>query len=95
MRTKPILDLSRAPSDPVERVAYLDTVIAKAREEVDAALAQAYFEARLEGRLLTAVQYGRASMKRALMLTRRINNAQGRAVRWNDGLDSTSSRYAG
>lgn len=95
MQTKPILDLSRVPSDPVERIFYLDTVLAKAREEVDDALAHAYFEARLEGRMHAAVRVGRASMKRALMLTRRINSAQGRAVRWNDGLDPTSTRYTG
>lgn len=95
MKTKPILDLSRAPKDPVERIVYLDTVLAKAREEVEDALAQAYFEARLEGRMATAVVYGVSSMKRALMFTRRVNQQRGRAVRWNDGLDPTSTRYAG
>lgn len=92
-----ILDLRRAPIDPVERIAYLDTVLAKAREEVEEALAEAYYTARLEGTdtFLSAVRLGKASMKRALMLTRRWNQATGRSVHWNDGLDPTSTRYAG
>jgi hypothetical protein len=95
MRTPSILDLSRAPKDSVERIAYLDTVLAKAREEVEEALAAAYFDARLEGRFEAAVDIGKSSRKRALMFTRRRNSATGRAVRWNDGLDPTSTKYAG
>lgn len=93
MQSKPILDLSRAPKDPVARVAYLDTVMAKAREEVEAALSEAYFSARLQRRFEDALRLGRASRKRALMLTRRHNAATGRAVRWNDGLDPSSTLY--
>jgi hypothetical protein len=93
MQSKPILDLRRAPKDPVERIAYLDTVLAKAREEVEAALAEAYFDARLEGVFDTAVRLGKCSRKRALMFTRKWNEQTGRSVRWNDGLDPTSTRY--
>lgn len=82
-----ILDLSRVPNDPVEAIVYLDGVMERARIELDEAYAAAYFDARLQGRFDNALRVGRTSRKRALKLTRQRNEATGRTVRWNDGLD--------
>jgi hypothetical protein len=90
-----VLDLSKAPDDPLEAIAWLDGVIEKARAELDDAYAAAYFKARLEGRFLDALRIGRLSRKRALALVRRHNERTGRSVRWNDGLDPSSTRYSG
>ena len=94
-KSLPILDLSRAPEDPVERVFYLSGVMAKAQSEVDAALAETYFQARLEGRFESALRAGKVSRTRALRMTRKVNESSGRSVRWNDGLDATSTAYGG
>jgi len=88
-----ILDLSRAPEDPVERVFWLSGVLAKAEGELTEALADAYFEARLQGRFESALRCGPVSRTRALKMTRRVNEQSGRSVRWADRLDPTS-RYS-
>jgi hypothetical protein len=94
-RLPDLLDLSGAPADPVERVFYLDGVIAKVRHELDEAYAEAYFQARLEGRFEAAVRVGRTSRTKALRMTRRKNEASGRSIRWSDGADPTSTAYSG
>lgn len=88
-----LLDLSRAPEDPVERVFYLDGVMAKVRSELDDAYAETYFEARMQGRFDAALRVGRTSRTRALRWTRKVNAASGRPVRWSDGADPTSTAY--
>lgn len=90
-----LLNLNKAPTDPIERIVWLDGVMEAAKRECDAALAQAYFTARLERRFDAAVRLGRASRKRALALSRAHNEATGRTVRWNDGQDPTSSDFHG
>jgi hypothetical protein len=94
-RTVHLLDLSTAPVDPVERVFWLDGVMAKVRDELDDAYTEAYFEARLQGRFDAALRVGRTSKTKALRLTRRKNNESGRSIRWSDGADPTSSAYSG
>lgn len=91
--TRRLLDLGGAPVDPVERIVWLDGVMAQVREELDVHYAEAYFLARLQRRMIEAVGVGNLSMKRALRLTRAHNERSGRSVRWNDGLDSTSTAY--
>jgi hypothetical protein len=89
----PILDLSGAPEDPVERVIWLDGVLAKVTGELDRAYGEAYFEARLEGRFEDAVKYGKTSRTKALRYTRNHNDRTGRTIHWSDGLDPTSTVY--
>lgn len=87
-----LLNLDDAPEDPIRRLAWLSGVREQALAELEVELAEAYFSARLEGRLPAAIQAGPYSMKQALRLTRNENNKQGRMVRWGDGLDATSRR---
>lgn len=88
-----ILNLSEAPEDPIKRLMYLSGVKEQAAQELDAALEDAYFEARLEQRLDAAVAAGPYARKRVLAFTRRANEKRGRTVRWRDGHDPTSSAY--
>lgn len=88
-----ILDLDSAPEDPVERIFWLDGVEAKVHSELEAAYAEAYASARLEGRFDAALRVGRMGKTRALRLTRNWNEARGRSVRWADGHDATSTAY--
>ena len=88
-----ILNLGKAPRDPVALVVYLDGVQEQVQRELDHAYEEAYFRARLERRFDSAVAVGRASRKRALAWTRRANERRGRAIRWNDSLDPTSTAY--
>ena len=88
-----MLDLSHAPKDPVERVVYLDSVMEVVRVELEAAYAEAFFQARLERRLEAAVDAGRTSMKSALRLTRKVNESRGRLVRWGDGIDPVNRKH--
>lgn len=80
-----ILDLSDKPDDAIEAIIWLSGVMEQAREELDEALAEAYYEARLTGRLEYALGLKRHSRKRVLAYTRRVNNARGRGLRWGDG----------
>jgi len=89
-----LLNLGKAPKDPALRIVWLAGVQAKAREELDAALASAYFEVRLHGQLDEVLRLGYHSRKRALAWTRAENERRGRVVRWGDGLDPTSSAYS-
>jgi hypothetical protein len=90
-----ILNLRSAPKDPIERIAFLDSVLEQVQVELDAAYAAAYFEARLQGRFEAALVVGATSRKKALAYTRRQNESLGRSVRWGDSLDRTSSAYVG
>jgi hypothetical protein len=93
--TNPILNLEAAPTDPIERVMWLSGVMEQAKAELDLAFASAYFEARLQQRLDTAIKAGPYAKKRVLAYTRAENQRRGRAVRWGDGADPTSTAYTG
>lgn len=81
-----ILNLDEAPQDPVQRIVWLDGVLAAVRKELNHALEDAYFEARVQGVFDVALRNGAASTKRALAYTRHGNEARGRVVKaWNDG----------
>lgn len=97
MASRPVhlLDLSTAPTDPVERVFWLDGVMAKVRDELTEAYTDAYFEARVQGRFDAALRIGRTSRTKALKMTRRRNETSGRSIRWADGADPTSTAYEG
>lgn len=90
-----ILNLSQAPTDPIERVAWLAGVHEAVAKELDQAFAESYFEARLTGRLEAAISAGPYARKRVLAYTRRENQRRGRSIRWNDGADPTSTAYKG
>jgi hypothetical protein len=82
---KRLLDLSRAPDDPIERIVWLDGVMEQVRDELDEAFSEAYFWARFTGRLDAALALKRHSRKRVMAYTRAMNNQKGRQIRWNDG----------
>jgi hypothetical protein len=88
-----ILNLSDAPDDPIERVMWLSGVKEKAAAELEAAFSAAYFKARIERRLPAAIEAGPYAKKRVLAMTRAENNRRGRPIRWNDGMDITSTAY--
>jgi hypothetical protein len=90
-----ILDLSAAPDDPLERLLWLSGVMEETKLELDKAYAECYFEARLTGRFDAAVGLGLHSKSTALRFCRRENSARGRAVRWADGRDPSSTAYSG
>lgn len=82
----PLLNLDPAPKDPVERVIWLNGVMTQARNELNAHLASAFFEARMQRRLPEAIEAGPVGRKTALAMTRHENERRGRPVRWGDGL---------
>lgn len=86
-----ILNMQDAPEDPVERIMWLTGVKEQASAELDDALAEAYYNARLQRQLEAAVAAGPYARKRVLALTRRENEKRGRTVRWGDGADPTST----
>jgi hypothetical protein len=88
-----ILNLDDAPLTPVERVMWLSGVAEAVRTELDAAFAAAYYDARLQGLLDSAVEAGPHARKRVLAYTRSENNRRGRTVHWGDGADPTSTSY--
>jgi 3-methyladenine DNA glycosylase Mpg len=88
-----LLNLDEAPKDPIERLMYLSGVKEQVNRELEDELAEAYFQARLQRRFEAALAAGPYKLKRALALTRHENQKRGRSIRWNDGLDSTSSAY--
>lgn len=88
-----LLNMEDAPEDPIERIMWLSGVKQQANAELDDALGAAYFSARLQRRLDTAVAAGPYARKRVLALTRRENEKRGRTVRWGDGADPTSTAY--
>lgn len=90
-----ILRLDNAPSDAIERIIYLDSVMDVVATELEDAYAAAYFEARIQRRFSDALRVGTLSKKRALALTRKQNERTGRSVRWGDGLDASSTAYSG
>ena len=92
---KHILNLADAPEDPIKRIMWLSGVHEQAEKELALAFAAAYFEARLQRRLDSAVDAGVHSRKRILAFTRAENEKRGRPVRWGDGADKTSTAYDG
>jgi hypothetical protein len=90
-----LLNLEQMPTDPIERVMWLSGVKEQVTRELDDQFSEAYFQARLEHRLETAIKAGPFAKKRVLAYTRRENQRRGRTVRWGDGQDPTSTAYRG
>jgi len=91
--TTSLLNFDDAPKDPIERLVWLSGVHLQVARELDTAYAEAYFEARLQGRFDAAVAAGPYARKRALAYTRHENERRGRLIRWNDKADPTSTAY--
>lgn len=90
-----ILNLDDAPTDPIERLLWLSGVKEQVQRELDEDFARTYYAARVEGVFEVALGVGLHSKKKALSFTRKENERRGRTVRWNDGLDPTSTAYSG
>jgi hypothetical protein len=90
-----ILNLQDAPESPIERLMWLSGVMEEVKEELDAEFRRAYYEARLQKQLEPALALGLHSRKRILAYTRAENEKRGRTVRWQDGVDPTSTAYTG
>lgn len=88
-----ILNLDEAPAEPAARLVWLSGVKQAVEAELDSAYADVYAQLRREGRIEWAIKFGSHGRKRILALTRRWNREQGQMVRWNDGIDRTSSLY--
>lgn len=86
-----ILNLSEAPHDAAERLLWLSGVKQAAQTELDEAFTATYAHLRREGRLEWALEQHLHGKKRVLAMTRKWNRERGRMIRWNDGLDRTSS----
>lgn len=79
------LDLSSAPTDPIERLLWLSGLDQAVRKEINLAWQSAYFEARKQGVFQAALDLKLHPKKRALAWTRHENEALGRAIaRWGD-----------
>lgn len=70
--------------DPVTEVEALAVERSKTLDALDHHFARAYFEARRVGRLTEAMAAGPHSKGQVLQMTRAVNEASGRSVRWDD-----------
>lgn len=85
--------LSGAPDNPVERLSWLFDQEVEFLREIHQLYSRAYFDARLSGELEQALALRLHGKKKVLAMTRRENHMRGSSVRWNDGLDRTSTAY--
>ena len=88
-----MLNMDDAPSDPIERLMWLTGAKAQVAKELEQEFREAYFNARIQGRLDAAVSAGPYARKRVLAFTRAENEKRGRTVRWGDRADPTSTAY--
>lgn len=79
------LNFDDCPSDALEALVWLSGAQEQVDKELDARWQQAYYEARLTGRIEAALALGYHSQKRVLAWTRAVNNRTGRFLRWGDG----------
>jgi len=86
-----ILNMSEAPKDPIQRLVWMTGVKQQVQDEIDSECETLYSRLRMEGRFDAVLAARLHSKGRALALTRRANRA--RQIRWDDGLDPTSSAY--
>jgi hypothetical protein len=79
------IDFSTAPTDPIQRLAWMGGLNQALRTEVEAEFQRTYFEARIQGTLGPAIDLKLHSKKRVVAMTRHENEARGRAVsNWGD-----------
>jgi hypothetical protein len=80
-----MVDFSDAPDTPIERLMWLSGVKEAVDNELEAQWRQAYFTARQQGLLDTALNLRYHSNKRVMAYTRAENERRGRMWRWGDG----------
>jgi hypothetical protein len=73
------------PADALIRIVWLSELWDQVVEEITGELQEAYFEARLQGRMDAALKLAPHGRKTFLAMTRHENNARGQMVRWGDG----------
>lgn len=81
-----LLNLTEAPTDPIERLLWLSGVQKQVTLELDAEFEEAYFNARFTGRLQAALDLGLHARKRVIAYTRKGNERRARMIRWGDGV---------
>lgn len=81
-----VIDPAEAPRDALERLVWLSGARDVFNTWLEGELRRAYFEARLTGRLESAVNLKLHSRKRVMAYTRQQNELQGRGTRWGDGV---------
>lgn len=91
MSNRNLPSLTAAPRDPIARIHWLTAWKEEMETQLLDAYANAYFEARKQGRIEEALAKGPHSRKQTLALTRRENERRGRQIRWGDGIDQTST----
>lgn len=79
-----ILRFDNAPDDPIERLLWLSGVREQVEREMEGEWREAYFNARLTGRLDDALALRLHSFKRIMAWTRAGNELRGRMIRWGD-----------
>jgi hypothetical protein len=77
--------LADQPTDSLQRIVWLAELQDLVLDEIDAELQQAYFDARLQGRMAVALELAPHGRKTFLAMTRHENEVRGRMVRWGDG----------
>lgn len=82
-----LLDFTDAPEDALRRIFWLGELAKLVDAEIDEQLQQAYFQARIEGRALAAIELAPHNKRDFIAMTRRENERRGRLVRWGDKLD--------
>ena len=80
------IDLEDMPKDPIERLVWLSGAQEAFDELISPLWQRAYYEARMTGRLDTAIQMHHHPKKKVVAYTRAENEANGRAIRWGDGI---------
>jgi len=84
MKRHSILDLTDMPDDAIERLLWLGGVEEQVTAELEPEWQDAYFDARLQGRLDQAEALALHSHKRVMAYTRAGNERRGRLIRWGD-----------
>lgn len=87
------LTLDGAPDNAVERLSWLFAKEVELLQHLHGLYSRAYFDARLAGELDEALELHLHPKKKVLAMTRRENWQRGSSVRWNDGVDRTSTAY--
>lgn len=79
------INLDDMPKDPIERLLWLSGAQEAFDQQINPLWQRAYYDARLTGRLETALTMHLHPVKKILAFTRAENEANGRSVRWGDG----------
>jgi hypothetical protein len=79
-----LIDVTNAPDDPIQRLIWLSDIQDQALAVIDQQAQLAYFQARMQGQLDTAIDLGLHAKKQIIAMTRHENENRGRLIRWGD-----------